>query len=334
MSHLTIAELPPPPPNKTGWPWTEGSSRLPDMMANGSSWPRISIVTPSYNQGQFIEETIRSILLQGYPNLEYIVIDGDSSDNSVDIIRKYKPWLAYWVSEKDKGQTDAINKGWRQSSGKWIAYLNSDDTLEPNTLHRVADAFLRHPTDFVYGSCYLTDEHSQILKKWHPPQVEVARLAFGNVFAQQTVFFRRDMLNQLGYLDEQFHFVMDYEYWLRAILHGATFQRILPPALANFRQWAEAKSWSQYQRFQQDRFTMIKKHFPDPLASDLARIAWAGAKYDAAWFEYAAGQPQSALEYWRESFKLFPKSYLTYHWQSYLLMLAKILIWSRIKKRS
>jgi cellulose synthase/poly-beta-1,6-N-acetylglucosamine synthase-like glycosyltransferase len=105
----TLSDLPPPPPQKTGWPWTEESLQLPDLMPNGSEWPQISIVTPNYNYGQFIEETIRSVLLQGYPNLEYIIIDGASTDNSSEIVQRYESWLSYWISEEDKGQSDAIN---------------------------------------------------------------------------------------------------------------------------------------------------------------------------------------------------------------------------------
>src|SRR5262245_55405548 len=111
MSSPTVADLSPPPPGKTGWPWTVGTPSLPPVALDGTAWPRVSIVTPSYNQGQFIEETIRSVLLQGYPNLDYIVIDGGSSDQSVEVIKKYESRLAYWVSERDKGQSHAINKG-------------------------------------------------------------------------------------------------------------------------------------------------------------------------------------------------------------------------------
>src|SRR5262245_19754812 len=110
MQCPTLPELPPPPLGKTGWPWTVETQRLPAVRPDGSTWPRISIVTPSYDQGQFIEETIRSVLLQGYPDLEYIVIDGGSTDGAVDIIRKYAPWLTYWTSEPDHGQAHAINK--------------------------------------------------------------------------------------------------------------------------------------------------------------------------------------------------------------------------------
>ncbi len=115
---------------------------LPDQMPDGSLWPRISIVTPSFNQGQFIEETIRSVLLQGYPNLEYIVMDGGSTDESVAIIEKYSPWLAYWTSKKDRGQADAINKGFARATGQLMAFLNSDDVYAPDIFADVVDGFL------------------------------------------------------------------------------------------------------------------------------------------------------------------------------------------------
>lgn len=163
----TLTDLPSPPPGKTGWPWTNESLPLPPTMPDGTAWPRVSIVTPSYNQGQFIEETIRSVLLQGYPNLEYIIMDGASTDCSVEIIRKYEPWLAYWVSEKDKGQTVAINKGWHHSTGEVLAYLNSDDTLEPDAVVRAVTALEQDSqSDFVFGSCNLIDHSSKRFRVW------------------------------------------------------------------------------------------------------------------------------------------------------------------------
>ena len=133
-----LDELPIPPEGKIGWPWTEQSEPLPDKMPDGSEWPQISIVTPSYNQGQFIEETIRSVLLQGYPNLEFIIIDGGSTDNSVEIIKKYAPWFSSWVSEPDNGQSHALNKGFRMVTGSLIGWQNSDDYYHSQAFMEVA----------------------------------------------------------------------------------------------------------------------------------------------------------------------------------------------------
>ncbi|MBD2385331.1 glycosyltransferase family 2 protein [Cylindrospermum sp. FACHB-282] len=139
MSGQNLSTLPLPLPGKIGWPWTDETQKLPEKMPDGSEWPKITIVTPNYNYGQFIEETIRSVLLQGYPNLEYIIIDGGSTDNSVDIIKKYEPWLTYWVSEKDQGQASAINKGIELATGTWFNWLNSDDILLQNSLITLAE---------------------------------------------------------------------------------------------------------------------------------------------------------------------------------------------------
>jgi len=232
----TLSELPPPPPGKTGWPWTEESPQLPDTMPDGRPWPRISIVTPSYNQGQFIEETIPSVLLQGYPNLEYIVIDGGSTDNSVDIIPEYERWLACWVSGTDKGQANAINKGRMLSKGEIITYLNSDDTLQADAVSRAVASLQQHPeADFVFGLCNLMNSAGKVFMTLHPPPFNITQLAFGNCFCQQTVFFRRRVLDGIGMLGVNFHFVFDYEFWPRAGLQGLAFVKIPQPPLANFR---------------------------------------------------------------------------------------------------
>src|SRR6266567_5698553 len=131
----TIAELPPPPIDRVGWPWTEAKDWLPELQPNGQAWPKVTIVTPSYNQGHFLEETIRSVLLQGYPDLEYIVIDGGSTDRSVEIIKKYEKHLTYWTSQKDAGPADAIRKGFEGAKGSILAYLNSDDLYRPGAIH-------------------------------------------------------------------------------------------------------------------------------------------------------------------------------------------------------
>lgn len=119
----------------------------------GHTWPRITIVTPSYNQGSFIEETIRSVLLQGYPNLEYIIIDGGSSDDSVALVSRYSEWLSFWVSEPDNGQAAAINKGFKKASGDIWQWINSDDRLAPGALFRVAHLYMTQPATIIAGAC-------------------------------------------------------------------------------------------------------------------------------------------------------------------------------------
>jgi cellulose synthase/poly-beta-1,6-N-acetylglucosamine synthase-like glycosyltransferase len=145
VHNSTLNELPSPPPGKTGWPWTEESTRLQDTMPDDRPWPRVSIVTPSYNQATYLEETIRSVVSQGYPNLEYIVMDGGSTGGSVEIIQKYEPWLARWQSIRDDGQYDAIQKGFHLSCGEIMAYLNSDDLYFPWTFKVVAELFTLFP---------------------------------------------------------------------------------------------------------------------------------------------------------------------------------------------
>src|SRR5262249_7952407 len=138
---------------------------LPVTMPDGREWPRISIVTPSYNQGQFIEETIRSVLLQCYPNLEYIIVDGGSTDGSIDVIRKYERWLTHWESERDRGQPHAINKGLRRCSGELVTWLNSDDWYAQNALESFAGA---RDKAWAVGGCICTDMDGEVIK-YVPP---------------------------------------------------------------------------------------------------------------------------------------------------------------------
>lgn len=214
---------------KTGWPWGENFNLLPPTMPNGGSWPKISIVTPSYNQGQFLEETIRSVLLQNYPNLEYIIIDGGSTDNSVDIIKKYEQWLTYWVSEKDRGQAHAINKGFYRSSGQILNWLNSDDILLPGSFEAAA-AYLSSHLDkplVVYGNRYRIDKNGSVFDFDLPPN-RLNRLLFrvGTWIPQETAFFTRPAYDLAGGLSESRQFALDYDLWLKCISRGASFIKI------------------------------------------------------------------------------------------------------------
>jgi glycosyltransferase involved in cell wall biosynthesis len=223
-------------------------------MPDRSEWPLISIVTPSYNQGQFIEETIRSVLLQGYPNLEFIIIDGGSSDNSIEIIQKYEPWLTYWVSEPDKGQTDAIQKGFNLSTGVLVNWLNSDDVLEANALQKIAIAYQNHPSatmysgdltvfgqgePFLYTKCFQTlSELVCVWEKWAVPQ--------------PAVFLSRKAWLAVNGLNTSLHYGMDYELYLRlAQLPGFNVYNIDAP-VARIRRHSKSKTSSQQIAFRRE----------------------------------------------------------------------------------
>lgn len=226
----SLTELPSPPPNKVGWSWTEESQQLPDQMSDGSEWPKISIVTPSYNQGKFIEETIRSVLLQGYPNLEYIIIDGGSTDQSVDIIKKYEKWLSYWLSEPDRGQSNAINKGFSQASGEILAWLNSDDYYLKDALHQVATQFIKQPVNVgaVVGIGHKINLRKEVI---YTPTISdlnydtfLQWLNDGN-FMQPSAFFRKQAWEKCGPLCEDLKYPMDVDLFLK-IAKNYQFKRI------------------------------------------------------------------------------------------------------------
>lgn len=231
---LTFNDLPSPPQGKTGWPWTEHSHLLGDRMPNGLEYPRISIVTPSYNQGEFIEETIRSVLLQGYPNLEYIIIDGGSTDNSLEIIKKYEPFLAYWESKKDRGQAHAINKGLEYCSGEIFNWINSDDYLNKNALSRVATNF--HDLDILAGACrnFYSDGSSEEI-------IYNCNINFYGItgkkicrYHQPGVWLRTDLVKDSGKLDENLHYCFDGDLMMRYI-HPKSKSHCISDILANFR---------------------------------------------------------------------------------------------------
>jgi len=180
---------------------------------------KISIITPSYNQGAFLEATIQSVLSQNYPGLEYIVIDGGSTDNSVDIIKKYERYLTYWVSEKDNGQTEAINKGLRRATGEIVAWINSDDVYTPKTFDAVVHYFETHAdVAMVFGDAHIVDHDGHFL--FHKKALPFDRLmgiciGCGLLVTQPAVFWRRTVFDAIGYLDESFDYNMDGEFWSR-----------------------------------------------------------------------------------------------------------------------
>ena len=213
-----LSELPTPPSKKKGWLWTEETSQLPETMPGGRPWPKISIVTPSYNQGKFIEETLRSVLLQDYPNLEYIIMDGGSTDDSVEIIKKYEKWLTDWVSEPDRGQSHAINKGFSKASGEIYSWLNSDDYLMQNALRNVALAYNSSREGGAWcGGCLRVDPNGKVLRKIWPNRLEPEAIADWpkNNYAQSACFFSKEAWHKCGPLDEDLCYVMDLDLWIK-----------------------------------------------------------------------------------------------------------------------
>ncbi len=220
MPILTLQDLPDPPPTKVGWPWTEQADPLPEMQPDGNPWPKISILTPSYNQGQFIEETIRSVLLQGYPNLEYIVVDGESTDQTVDILKKYDPWIDDWISEPDEGQSDAINKGFAKATGRIFAWINSDDYYAPGALFTMAEAFMAADPEVgaVVGTGHKVNGDGEIV--YTPDGSDLTHEAFlnwldGGSFMQPACFLRREAWEQCGPLRTDLEYAMDVDLFLK-----------------------------------------------------------------------------------------------------------------------
>jgi len=204
--------------------------------------PLVSIVTPSYNQARYIEVTMQSVFAQDYPRIEYLIVDGGSQDGTVDIIRKHESKLAWWVSEKDKGQTDAINKGFGRARGEILAWINSDDTYEPGAVSAAVKYLQEHPeVGMVYGNCNFINEAGQVIGEFNSAQTNYRLLRQGYVhIPQQTMFFRADLWNQVGPLDPSFYFAMDYDLWTRIAARSSI--QYVPQTWANFRLHTSGKT--------------------------------------------------------------------------------------------
>ena len=225
--------------------------------------PRITVVTPSFNQGAFLEQTIQSVLNQNYPNLEYMVVDGASTDQSVDIIRRYADRLTYWVSEPDKGQTEAINKGLARATGDILAYVNSDDLYEPGSLAHVAELFTVNPAvDVIYGGCQFIDEQGHPLSKNEVPSFDLESLLLGNFIAQPATFWTRSVWERVGRFDESLHYVMDYDYWLRCASLNLSFMSTTK-TLARMRHHAGAKTFRVEVGFWREAADVVAKLFAE-----------------------------------------------------------------------
>jgi glycosyltransferase involved in cell wall biosynthesis len=230
--------------------------------------PLVSIITPSFNQAPFLEETIKSVLEQDYPHIEYIVIDGGSTDGSVEIIKKYASPLENfrhsihaWVSEQDKGQTDAINKGFAQAKGDILAWINSDDTYNPKAVGEAVLYLMENPdVAMVYADCNFIDEQGRVIGKFASRQTDYHRLRQGYVhIPQQTMFFRAAYWKELGPLDPSFYFAMDYDLWVR-IAARAPIKYLPGRTWASFRIHASSKTNVNDERGWKE---MLRVHYRD-----------------------------------------------------------------------
>jgi len=247
---------------------------------------RVSIVTPSYNQAPFIERTLLSVLGQDHPDLEYIVMDGGSTDGTVDILAKYAGRIV-WESAKDRGQSDAINKGLRIATGEIVAYLNADDTYEPRAISRVVEFFREHPdTQWLYGRCRIVDETDREIRKPITVYKNLAsrrysyrKLLTENFVPQPATFWRKALLAEVGYFEEDEYWCMDYDYWLRiGRQYGAG---VIRAYLARFRHYPRSKSGSAFVRQLDDQQRLARRYGgPYPLTllagrANYYRTVWA-----------------------------------------------------------
>ncbi len=245
------------------------------ILNKDSSWPKISIVTPSYNQAEFLERTILSVLGQNYPELEYIIIDGGSTDGSVDIIKKYEKYLTYCVSEPDKGQADALNKGFRKSTGEILGWINSDDMYLPRTFWKIAEAFKKYPdAAIVYGDYIKVNDEDRCIALRRQPSFDYRICLYAYLTVMQPAsFFQRKAFFDVGGLDSSLNYSLDYDLILRLAKRGK--MKHIKEYLAAFRLHPSSKSVAGKLRFsEEDRKVRLKNIGRQPLPGELYSLHW------------------------------------------------------------
>lgn len=269
----------------------------------------VSIITPSYNQAKYLEQTILSVLNQDHPRIEYIVMDGASTDGSVDIIKKYAGRLVHWESEKDKGQADAINKGFARATGEIIAWLNSDDYYLPGTIRTVVKVFEENPDAvLVYGNMLAVDENGKTFNTLNYKQLTLEDLLCFQIIGQPAVFMRRSALQKTDGLDSTFHFLLDHLLWIQIAKHGRILH--IDQTWSAARYHAEAKNVAKAAEFGREAFRILETIAQDKdLAATLLKIdrrAHASAFRVDARYLLDGGLPGKALQAWFRVLLIYP----------------------------
>lgn len=325
-----LKALPAPPDGRTGWPWTIETPPLPPTQPDGSAWPRISVVAPSLNHGRYLEEMIRSVLLQGYPDLEFILIDGGSDRLTLDVIAKYQDWFTYWISEPDQGQSHAINKGMARITGTLFNHLDTDDFFLPGALGLVADVHSREPGQIIAGDVIRTWEGSTRSEVHFPlPHDLHAYVQWWNTehHGSPGMFFPSRHLAAVGAVDTSLHFLMDYELTLRFLsVTGVNIPRV---PLAVIRHHARCKSLKDADEFVWECVQIVRpyqRQFPD--LDRRANREGAGVLFGFGFRRWLFAQG-GGWRFMREGLRIHP------WWAIYWLVPGWFLRkWSRLRSRS
>ena len=290
--------------------------RLIESMINNYEAKKISIITPSYQQGHFIEDTIKSVLNQHYPYLEYIIIDGGSVDQTLDVIKKYESEISYWASEKDKGQSHAINKGWRKSTGQIISWLNSDDLYLNDTLKFVIDYFNNYPKcDVLVGACQRIDENGKKLDSIKRiKEFDLNSIIYNyNSLPQPSVFFKKSLIKNYGLLNNNLHYSMDTELFLRFWFNNAEIH-FIPNKILSYERWHSKQKSRNLFLSRKEKACVMHKYFEEYLGgrwTNLFKMILYNRKLSLkrngmikCFHGFPNGQEQSMINYFSEMFFL------------------------------